>query len=212
MKLWYTIIFSKGLMLRHYPPQFIKRGTPFCIQTDEIRSYMIINIDEFVSRLKDCEPSMKELLELGVTSSRTMERIRQSYRLKIRDQPIQNPKPDDPICQLISKYDTTKLEIGQVIFADEIIALDGSIKIGDVGGDNLVILEKSGEVVILEFGLNHLLEKCAKSSASFLEAMLTYACNAEKPNTDTENLLEESIHKAGGEDYRTFFEMMLAIW
>jgi hypothetical protein len=171
--------------------------------------------DEFVAQLMLCAPQVDELYSIGF-SQEEAKRFIESYVCLKRADPIE---VSNPLLQLVSAYDTSKIEIGMVHFLSAIVENGGSWQIGQVEIDPLVIDKASEEVCVVN-GSNaeNILWNCAQNAGKFLESILPAACFLGRCSYD-EILANDLISKrkqvevcaniAGGSRFRNFYLMLL---
>lgn len=155
-----------------------------------------MDADNFVIQLQELTPSLSYLRKYGYVEE-VVQELRESYFIKQR-YPILEFHNDDPLMDLISKYDTSSFEIG-------ILSLDSGnyslptkfhkILIGFVEADMLVFNIKSKEVEVLDYSQHdRIIFKCAASGEQFLNAMLVLAA-FELPNSPFKGALTEKQKK-----------------
>ncbi|MEK6153608.1 hypothetical protein WIW50_10130 [Flavobacteriaceae bacterium 3-367] len=168
---------------------------------------------EFVDNLKLIAPSEKSLVEQGLKKD-FIENYLDGYNLKMINS---ETVTDDPLLDLIYKYDISNLDIGMIRFEnrDDIMDTGRFILFGSYDADVVAIDKITNEVVVLDWEEeSRIMGKCSKDTETFLSALLKVAEFNEKMSSN-DNLLNdqdaiknkarEIASTAGGENYIDFY-------
>ncbi len=167
---------------------------------------------EFVERLKALAPDEKDIFEIE-PDKEFVEQYLSSYSLKrINDDTVSN----DPLLDLIYKYDISPLDISMIGFnnKEDVLETDKYIFFGKEEANALVINKITNEVILLNSeDPDYIISKCSKDTDSFLEALLLVEEFNQQMFFD-EDLVEDQIaimakakeiaEIAGGEKYLNF--------
>jgi hypothetical protein len=127
---------------------------------------------EFVKKLSELKPK-REDIDKGGVSEKYVLRVLESYDSSPKNEEY---KPNvDEIVNLINCYDVSKVEIGSIDFLDEPVIDEKFIYFGSSAGDNLAIEIDSGMIVMVEYGLHHIISECAENGNKFLDAFILAA-------------------------------------
>lgn len=171
---------------------------------------------EFVEGLKGISVRTDLLKKQGV-SDQFIEDRKRSYLATYKGGEIVSQYP---IVELVENYDCSNLEIGMVTFDERIEETEDYLFFGRANEHDLAIEIITGNVVMVEYGLNNILFNCAKNDESFLSAILNVAIFLERRSVEEglyENvklniqMAEEFGDIAGGERYYDFYKMMLGV-
>jgi hypothetical protein len=121
--------------------------------------------------------------------------------------------------ELLRGWDLTKVQIGMVSFPDPPSEGPDVISIGCVEADLLVILRKTGEIVVQEYGTKgHVLWRVAENGARLLDALIIAARFIEETGSEETDFPDpviarrvalECANVAGGREYLEFYEMLV---
>jgi hypothetical protein len=175
-----------------------------------------MNSSEFVSSLAESAPSPHDLLSAGLSLSEAQEFRRSFIAYEHPLHPRQ--KSDDPLIELVTKYDLSNVAIGMVSFSALNADRHGST-VGRVEADHLLISCANNEVLVCDIAHSgHILWRCAKDSSAFLSALAVAAQHlgrcawdvtyAENP-ANTRAVATRCKELAGGSDYASFWMMLL---
>jgi hypothetical protein len=175
-----------------------------------------MDADTFVEKLWNCAPPIDSLIHVGLGAMAAEEfQLRNRADLRQRSAEPHN----NPLIDLVSRYDVSRLEIGIVRFYDGVQRLDGSWQVGKAEADPLVISKFSGEVEVRDLtDETAMLWRCAVNGAFFLEAMLHAGCFLSRASYDLALSDDQSARcaqaiacarVAGGEPYRAFYNVLL---
>jgi hypothetical protein len=141
-----------------------------------------MNADEFVKALALLAPS-EETLKLRGLSEVAVERVRKSYICVER--PNVERREDNPLLDLLTRYDTTTVEIGMVIlglnnhcyeYYIRNLKEQSKIAVGVAEVDPIVIYLPSGEIQLLDHArIGYVMCMCAVDGSHFLDALLLVA-------------------------------------
>lgn len=172
-----------------------------------------MNSSKFVQRLKEIAPS-KEKLRTIEDDEEFIEEYLTGYNLKkTKDDTVTN----DPLLDLIYKYDVSSFDISMIGLNEEndVLDTDKYIIFGNEDSATMAIDKVTNEVVVLDSEEpDYVISKCSKDTASFLESLLLVAEFNQQMFFD-EGLAEdqsaimakakEIAEVAGGEKYLNFY-------
>lgn len=174
---------------------------------------------EFVTALKEIPIDVDSLRNLGVSEKYIEDKINNFRLAKKVNTQLSEGYYDNPILDLLTNYDCSYLKIGMIEFKDTIDTED-YIFFGKFEIDDLAIHRISGEIVMFELGLDHILYYCSGSGERFLDAILIAAEFLNKRSVDDNlyqdeqlniKMAEECGDAAGGEKYYDFYRMMFGV-
>ena len=176
----------------------------------------IMDAQKFVNELRQLAPPSEKLAEKGV-SPEGIERALKSY-LCVEKEGLE--LQGDPILDLITRYDLSSVEIGMVRFADEPIQLDGSMYIGEVEVDPILMDISSREIYVVDRDAhNHIMWRCARNGDSFLDALIIaerylsrcwYDDTLSNDQVAACEVAGDCARAAGGTKYLGFYKMLVA--
>lgn len=176
----------------------------------------IMDAQKFANELRQLAPPAEKLAEKGV-SPEGIEGIRKSY-FCVEKEGLE--RQDDPILDLIARYDLSSVEIGSIRFADEPVQLDGSIYIGEVEVDPILMDVTSREICVVDRDAhNHIMWWCARNGDSLLDALIIAERHLSKCGYDDAlwddqvaacEVASDCAKAAGGTKYLDFYKMLVA--
>lgn len=179
-----------------------------------------MDLDDFVEILSNAAPSMLELEKSGLSREEAAE-FSKLYRCVKREQPLPAINGPDQLLELLRQWDLSKVEIGMIRFPEPPFVRLGTIYVGKVEADHLVMSSNTGEVAVHEFGTKeHLLWPVASSGTALLNALaIAVRCIAKRTvetsgiedNNNARSAAIECATVAGGVRYLDFFEMLLGV-
>jgi hypothetical protein len=135
-----------------------------------------MNADEFVEKLAKIAPSIDYLISCGYET--IADEIRNGYFLTKRCRTI-IATYQDPLIDLICKYDTSKFKIGMLtlgMMKHDFPAPPDKIHVGAIEADILAINPNTSIVELLDHAQpDFVIAKCAASGGCFLDAILFLA-------------------------------------
>jgi hypothetical protein len=173
--------------------------------------------DDFVLELRRCTPQLAEYVSAGVSAEVAAEWAAPHSIMK----KIETPQYGDPVLDLVSRFDVSRLEIGMTRFGDRVIAGIDNWQFGWDEADPLVVHRVTGEVRLYELhARQHMISRCARDGAHYLDAMLIAACFLTDPAQmkmapgDPRRLqkVDECTTAAGGDAYRPYYLTLLGYW
>src|SRR4051812_22050680 len=164
-----------------------------------------MSADEFAAAIAALAPSVAELEAKGL-SPQSAENFRKSYQCARRaDPPV--PGNDNPLLDLLARYDCSRLEIAVVTlgpagiskgYSDKLLS-QGKRVIGAVEADPLVLDDKTGEIDLRDHSdPNFSMAKVAANGAKLLDALYLVASFRRPHRGNRQNLSREQ----GMENYR----------
>ena len=177
-----------------------------------------MNASEFLLVLSGCAPSIENLSRFGYPPGIVAE-FHGSYFAKSRAG--QEAIADDPLLDLVTRYDASSITIGMVKFSARPFESEIGWIVGNDEAELILIERESGEVQVRETGKEwYVASRCAATSAKFLDSMALVACFSARclvdPELDADN--EGKRHRAakcaalaGGEQYLAFYENALGV-
>ncbi len=172
----------------------------------------------FVRQLAEAAPSPSDLESCGFAGEQADEFIRSFHCVK-RDRPLTEPSGSDLALELLRNWDLKKVEIVMVRFPGPHAEPQGTICIGCVEADPLVLLPDSGEIIVRELGQKeHLLWRVAKDGSALLEALVIAARFLGKRAVGkiefdnyvaARSVASECASVAGGDKYLDVYKMLL---
>ena len=177
--------------------------------------------ETFVRELQRSAPTPEDYRKYKV-SEQYIERALQRYRCLPKHQKERKVITSDTILNLLQDYDCSKVEIGIITFARDIMEAADYYKIGNAEVDLLVISKITMQVEVRDYDSpDHVMWPCASNSDNFLEALLLCAefsalkikdKDASLDDNDKYALekVERCTEKAGGKKYINFYKMLLA--
>jgi hypothetical protein len=175
-----------------------------------------MDAQKFAKELIQLTPPNEKLAENGV-SQEEIERTQKSY-LCVERKGLD--RQDDPVLDLITRYDLSSVEIGMVRFTDTPIVQDGSICVGEFEVDPILMDITSGEIYIVDWAArNHITSWCAKNGDSFLDSLIIAErhisrCGYDYALSDNQaaacEVASNCAEAAGGKKYLDFYKMLVA--
>jgi len=170
----------------------------------------------FADELRQLAPPAEKLAEKGI-SSEGIEREQKSY-LCVEKKGLE--RQDDPILDLITRYDLSSVEIGMVRFVDEAVQQDGSIYIGEFEVDPILMDITSKEIYVVDRDAhNHIMSWCARNGDSFLDALIIAERRLSRCGIDYAlsndqvaacEIASDCAKVAGGTKYLNFYKTLVA--
>ena len=134
-----------------------------------------MELGEFVTALAEAAPNARELEKCGFSDEQATDFIK-SFLCVQRDRPLLLESGSNQLLELLREWDLSKVEIGIIRFPEPPTERLGSICVGCVEADPLVILADTGEIAVHELGTKeHLLWVVAESGSKLLDAMVIAA-------------------------------------
>lgn len=133
----------------------------------------MIDLSKFRLDLRSFVPSYSEFLKQGLDEDYFNE-TKSECSIEPKNA-SQTSDENDSILSLINNYDVSNINIASISFWNEFINDDHFIRFGSYEQDELAIVKNSGEVVLLEYGISHIMAYAAKNQDSFLESLLLIA-------------------------------------
>jgi hypothetical protein len=174
--------------------------------------------DAFVKELAALAPTSTELERLGFSkdeASRSME----SFLCTKREHPLQAAGDSNELLRLLSNWDLSKIEIGMIRFPNPPAELLGTICVGCVEADPLLLLPDTGEVAVHELGIKgKRLWWVARSGSELMDSMFIAARFLEGRGSGRIDFNDHSAARvvalecasaAGGDKYLDFYTMLL---
>jgi hypothetical protein len=176
----------------------------------------IMDAQKFANELRQLAPPAEKLAENGI-SQEEIERTLKSY-LCIEKKGLD--RQDNPVLDLITRYDLSSVEIGMVRFTDTLIVQGGSMCIGEFEVDPILMDITSGEIYIVDWAArNHIMWWCAKNGDSFLDALILaerhlsrcgYDYTFADDQTAACEVASNCAEAAGGRKYLDFYKVLVA--
>ena len=169
---------------------------------------------DFAKALSKIELVEDDYLKAGFSKKEIQEQ-KQVYELIPKNK--EYSEKSNPIESLIEGYDVSRLEIGMITFNSKPIEKNGYVLFGKHEIDDLAIDQITGEIVLLEENMTHLMQYCAKDGSSFFDALIEMAKFLEKRAFDESLYEDEAINLAvaencaelaGGDKYLDFYTTM----
>lgn len=174
-----------------------------------------MDADAFRQALAAAAPNADELAQVGLSPSDANVLI-SSFQLDARFEVAPNAIPNGALCELFSRFNPSRVEIGVVRLAPEPTETAEGWRLGAVDADDLILDRRSGEIIVAEFGTNgHVLWRCASNGERFLAALAIAApylasCMTLSANgTNASDVLRACSISAGGNDFFDFYAMLL---
>ena len=172
-----------------------------------------MDADTFAARLLACAPS----IENGLSSDdlHTAQAFVAEFVCKKRPG-MDKPSHDNPLIDLVQRYDMSSVRIGLVSFRSTIDEISGKLWFAKAEADPLVIDPESSRIQLLDHAaLPYVICECASSGAQFLDALLagiearpdTEPFDGESPEVPSVSL--QCARIAGSEDYWPFYRDIL---
>lgn len=181
-------------------------------QAVEIRINM--NVENFVAELIKQTPSEDMLRNISHDDDFVRKHRSNVQLYKQNEQSF-----SDELLNLVANYNADVVEIGMITLASLIKESEDYYHVGSMELEYLVISKVTNEVVVLEHATKgHILYKCARNGALFLEAMLianTFLnrCLFEDDLWEDKDVLREvtftCAETAGGQYYKSFYDELL---
>jgi len=175
-----------------------------------------MDAQKFAKELIQLAPPAEKLAEKGI-SPESIERAQKSY-LCIEKKGLD--RQDDPVLDLITRYDLSSVEIGMVRFTDTPIVQDGSMCIGEFEVDPILMDITSGEIYVVDLAArNHIMWWCAKNGESFLDALIIAERHLSRCGYDYTfagdqaaafEVASNCAEAAGGRKYLDFYKVLVA--
>lgn len=178
-----------------------------------------MNSKEFIESINSVKPDSDLMIELDYTSEE-IEEVKNTYELcKINN--ADNKYPDlSELGYLFSNYKLSDLELGFINFIDIPIKHQGFYIIGKIECDILVYSVITDTVFVKENSNDNVLWKCSNGISSFLDALIIMANHYSKVIINDnlyddfeylKSVANEASNKSGGEQYLSFYQMLLGI-
>ena len=172
-----------------------------------------MDADTFAARLNSCAPSLNEALEMTEGRREAAEAIRDAYTCRRRPG-MEIRVSDNPIIDLVRRYDLSSVEVGLVEFGSAIYELAGKLCFGKAEADPLVIDEDSGHVQLLDHASpGYVICECARNASQFLDALVagTEILGGRRSEDIIEDfdVVNRCAELAGGDEYRVFYAQIL---
>lgn len=173
----------------------------------------------FVIQLGRLAPSVPQLERLGFTHGQ-IDDFRKSFLCQERQS--ENTETNE-LLRLLIEWDLSQIQVGMVRFLSkpEQVSSD-RVCIGSVEADPLVLLYRTGEIVVEESGMpDHILWAAAKNGPMFLDALILAAEFLSKrsvgeidyeDNSAAWGMVERCASLAGGDKYLRFYSMLLGAY
>jgi hypothetical protein len=170
--------------------------------------------DEFVVNLRSIAPFQEDVYNSTLNDYGTM---RESSRYTCIPRSAISVNPE-PVLDLTCRYDCSQVEIGMVSFLAAPREFADCWQIGRDEADRLMLVKKSGEIVVEDLGdSRHVISDCAKSGSAFLEAMIETARSIEhlaqlgfpEDIALRRKLALVCTKAAGGARFETFYRYLL---
>jgi hypothetical protein len=172
----------------------------------------------FAKQLADLAPRKYKIVDNGLPMEFIDEFIK-SYVCIEKVASTLNNDVKDVLLRLLTKYDCSKVQIGQITFLKDIEEYNDFYVVGNIEQDLLVISKLTRNVEVVDFFKNdHIIWKCAIDSDHFLKAMLIAASlftsaiedySLSDDNSYLLGFLNKSVAEAGGLEYYAFFRMLI---
>lgn len=163
-------------------------------------------------------PTVERYLSLGLSMTEAME-LRDRYICRARTR--KSKSQTNEILDLLDRWDVTTLEIGMLRFSPPVSLENNAVQIGQVEADPLIMTGKS-EILVEEFGAaGHILWRVARTPEQLLDALVVAAKYLGSCGVGEIDIEESSMAKsvasncavlAGGDQYSSFFKMLLMAW
>ncbi len=177
-----------------------------------------MELGDFVKVLAEAAPNAPELEKCGFSNEQATDFIK-SFLCVQRDRPLLLESGSNQLLELVREWDLSKVEIGMIRFPEPPSERLGSICVGYVEVDPLVILADTDEIAVHELGTKeHLLWVVAKCGSKLLDALVIAARFLARRAVGTidfdDSKLARSISiecatAAGGDKYLDFYKMLL---
>jgi hypothetical protein len=174
-----------------------------------------MDVDAFRKALAAAAPHADALAQVGLSLSDANALI-STFQLDARLAVVPNAIPDGVLCELFSRFDPSRVEIGMVRLAPNPIETAEGWRFGAVETDELNLDRRSGEIIVTEVGTNgHVLWRCASNGERFLAALATAASylascmTLPSSRTNALDVQRACSSSAGGDDYSDFYTMLL---
>lgn len=172
--------------------------------------------NEFVRSIELNQPDYKTLARKE-GGDELVAILQKSFVIQVRARPIETGIPDDVLDELFSRFDLTRLDIGTVCFSDLPNEVGGRWIIGTYEADPIVYDSSIGVFVVDHANNSHVMAECASSGASFLDALAHASqyinlclVDVQAAIEQEEKVIDQCVHRAGGELYRPFFNWFLS--
>ncbi len=172
----------------------------------------------FVNKLKSLAPSKDEFKKYNVSND-YIENYIGHYCCLPRVNTQFGLTSNNLILNLLLHYDCSKVEIGNLSLAGEIIEYKDYCQIGKVELDILALNKITMEIEVRDHDArDYVIWPCAANSDSFLDALLLCAeylySIFKNPSLGDDNnyslkFIEACTEKSGGEKYADFYKMLL---
>lgn len=129
-----------------------------------------MDADVFATRLAACAPRIEE--GLCPEEQRIAESFLEEFLCKKR-RGMDTPRHDDPVIDLVLRYDVSKVQIGLVSFRSTVVGTFGKLWFGGAAADPLVLDPASLRVQLLDHAaLPYVICECANTGGQFLDALI----------------------------------------
>lgn len=130
---------------------------------------------------------------------------------------MDRPIHDNPVLDLVLRYDMSTVRMGLVSFRNTIETISGKLWFGKAEADRLVVDPGSSRIQLLDHAApSYVICDCASSGAQFLDALIAGI----EPGPENDPFEEDSpelppvaiqcARAAGGEEFLSFYRDILA--
>lgn len=176
-----------------------------------------MDADRFCTELWLAAPEAARLVDAGLSPAQA-EKFRLSYRCIEKKGAIS--EFEDPLLDLITRYDISSIEIGMIRFASLAARSNQMWTVGKVESDPIILDSVSGELVVKDLhDKGHILWHCAFGSDRFLDALIPVArflatCTWDLALLENQQeackVADDCAILAGGSAYLNFYQMLVS--
>ena len=177
-----------------------------------------MNETEFVNRLSLAAPTREDFNQYSLSDDYISECI-DSYKFTRKETQSESFLANNSIVRLISLFDCSNAQIGNLTFLPEVIEHVEFFEIGNVELDILVIHKVTLEIEVRDHDcITYVIWPAAANADKFFDAIIVCALfftskikNSSLQENDTYTLekVNECAEMAGGEEYSDFYKMLL---
>lgn len=176
-----------------------------------------MDASQFAEHVIRVTPSVEQIMSTGLSRDDAI-KVANRAQYKRRSRPL-DLEESNQVLALLKHWDLSKLEIGMISFLDQPHFEDGSVHIGEVEADPLLVALDTGAICVEELGTGgHLLWRVAGDDEKFLDALAAAYQFFKDRLLDTidwsdtkiaRRFAEKCASLAGGDEYLTFYLMLL---
>lgn len=167
--------------------------------------------DEFVERLRANQPTAEKLLAAGVPAQ-LVDEIRASYCIELQ-QDTSYSGQDDPIVDLIKRYDTSTADIGSIRFRkdtslQECENSNSVLVFADFDADMLAIDSNTGKILLLDgCQPSFVMMILAHDGGRFFDALIALV-EGKAAGTNPDELASQCATISGADQSEGFYHML----